>query len=471
MPGVFWLVAALTAVRLGVAAIVPLAPDETYYWVWSRALAPGYLDHPPMVALWIRAGTWVLGHNALGVRLLGPFSTALASWLLFDAGRRLFPGTRAGSSAVLLLNASLLLGVGSVIMTPDTPLLFFWTAALWALARVAAGGGGAWWLAAGAFGGLALDSKYTALLLWVGTGVWVLAVPSMRHWVRRWQPYAAAALGFALFCPVLWWNAEHGWAGVLKQGGRVADWQPSRAAGFLAELVGSQLGLVTPVVLGLCMVGLGASVRRWRDPAWGLLAALSLPGVAVFVQHAVGDRVQGNWPAVIYPALVVAAGAACVSRRWVAAAVWVGLVMTSVAYLQATVRLVPLPVRLDPVAIRLAGWDALAGRVQAWAVDRGAAFIAADGYALGSELAWHAGGVPVVGVDDRWRLTALPIEPLEGRTGLLVRDARRTDLPAPAAWGSAEMVGVVVRPGTGEAGFAVFRVVPPAGAGAVLLPR
>ena len=43
--------ALLTLARLVVAAIVPLAPDETYYWVWSRHLQGGYLDHPPMVAL------------------------------------------------------------------------------------------------------------------------------------------------------------------------------------------------------------------------------------------------------------------------------------------------------------------------------------------------------------------------------------------------------------------------------------
>jgi hypothetical protein len=53
--------AALTVVRLWVAAVTPLAPDEAYYWVWSRALAAGYLDHPPMVALWIRIGTVFAG--------------------------------------------------------------------------------------------------------------------------------------------------------------------------------------------------------------------------------------------------------------------------------------------------------------------------------------------------------------------------------------------------------------------------
>ena len=48
-----WLaaLAALTALRLVVAGLTPLAPDEAYYWVWSRNLQGGYLDHPPMVAL------------------------------------------------------------------------------------------------------------------------------------------------------------------------------------------------------------------------------------------------------------------------------------------------------------------------------------------------------------------------------------------------------------------------------------
>src|ERR1700691_3767427 len=166
-----WAVAglvALTIIRLLVAFAAPLAPDEAYYWVWSRALAAGYLDHPPMVALWIRAGTALAGPNEIGVRLLGPFSAAAGSLLLYDAAERLFPGRRAGLTAAALLNATLALGAGAVIMTPDTPLLLFWTAALWAGARLACGGAAAWWLAAGLFAGLALDSKYTAAFLPLG---------------------------------------------------------------------------------------------------------------------------------------------------------------------------------------------------------------------------------------------------------------------------------------------------------------
>ncbi len=350
----------LTLVRLAVAAWMPLAPDEAYYWVWSHALAPGYLDHPPMVALWIKAGTLLAGQTALGVRLLGPLAAAVASWLLFDAARLLFPGSRAGVWAVVLLNASLLLGVGSIIMTPDSPLLFFWTAALWAMARLIAGGSGGWWLAAGVSAGLALDSKYTALFLWIGIGGWSLVVPSGRAWLRRWQPWAACLIGLLLFSPVAAWNAAHDWAGFVKQGGRVDDWQPMRALGFLGELIGGQIGLATPLVWALCMAGLAAAVRhawRGRDPAWSLLAALSLPPVLVFLQHATGGRVQGNWPAIIYPALAIAAAALRVPARRLGGAAALGFAMTALAYLQAATGVVPLPPRTRPCGHPVRGME------------------------------------------------------------------------------------------------------------------
>jgi 4-amino-4-deoxy-L-arabinose transferase-like glycosyltransferase len=465
--------AAVTLVRLVVAASVPLAPDETYYWIWSHALAGGYPDHPPMVALWIKAGTLLLGQTALGVRLLGPLAAALASWMLFDAARVLFPGTQAGVVAVLLLNASLLLGVGTVIMTPDSPLLFFWTAALWAMARVAAGGSGMWWLAAGIAGGLALDSKYTALFLWVGVGLWVLLVPAVQGWLRRWQPWAACIIGLALFGPVVCWNATHGWASFARQGGRVDDWHPARAIGFLGELVGGQIGLATPVVWALCMVGLVAATRRaWRgrDPCWSLLVALSLPPVVVFVQHAFGDRVQGNWPAIIYPALVIAAGGMALPLRWWVSASALGFAISAVVYVQAATGLIPLPPRLNPIAIRLAGWDGLAAQVEAARVAAGADFVVADGYAVASELAWWLPlAVRVAGIDPRWRLLDLPRASAMGSAGLLVTDMGH--IPDTRMWSRIKPVGTANRTGSAMRGFAVYVVVPRPDTEAIALPR
>ena len=249
---------AVAGLRLLVAARAPLSADEAYYWVWSRALAAGYLDHPPMVALWIRAGTAVAGDTALGVRLLGPVSALLGSLLLLRAAEDLWPSRRAGPVAVLLLNATLALNVGSVVMTPDTPLLFFWTATLACLARLVRSGRPGWWLATGLCAGLALDSKYTAGLLGLAVLAWLAAVPDARAWLRHWQLWAGGALALASFAPVLAWNAAHGWASLAKQAGRAGDWQPVRALGYLAELAGGQVGLATPGIAWVFGAGMAA---------------------------------------------------------------------------------------------------------------------------------------------------------------------------------------------------------------------
>ena len=272
----------------------------------------------------------------------------------------------------------------------------------------------------------------------------------------------ADAIGLALFAPVLVWNAEHGWAGLAKQGGRIDDWRPARAASFLAELVGGQIGLATPLVWVLCMIGLVVAVRRTResrDPAWSLLAALSLPPVLVFVQHAIGDRVQGNWPAIIYPALAVAAGGLAIPGRWWVGASALGFAITGLAYVQATTGLLPLPPNVDPIALRLVGWDGLARQVGSAPEANRAAFVAADGYGLASELAWWLPpGTKVVGTDERWTLTTLSQAAITGKSGMLVRDARRADPPDPAMWANVREIGGVSRPGAPGPGFTVYGV-------------
>src|SRR5947209_14707861 len=76
-----------------------LVPDEAFYWVLSRHLAGGYLDHPPMVAYLIRAGTFLAGFNELGVRLFGTLLAFGALLVLVRMTRATIAGERG---AVLL---------------------------------------------------------------------------------------------------------------------------------------------------------------------------------------------------------------------------------------------------------------------------------------------------------------------------------------------------------------------------------
>ncbi len=451
----------LTAVRLAVAGSTPLAPDEAYYWVWSKALAFGYPDHPPMVALWIRVGTALLGDTELGVRLLGPLATAVGTVLLWRAAEDLLPGRRAGLPAAVLVNATLLFGVGSVTMTPDTPLLFFWTVSLFGLGRLLATGRAGWWGLAGAAAGLAMASKYTAVLLAPAVLVWLLAVPSLRPWLRRPAPWLGGLAALAVFAPVLEWNATHDWVSFARQGGRVGDWQPSRALQFLGELLGGQIGLATPLLAVMFGAGFVAALRRARkrDPGWTLLAALLTVPSLVFLEHALGDRVQANWPSLLYPqAAIAAAGLAGGWRRLRAPAAGLGFLLTGLVWTQAIWAPVRLPVAWDITLLRLAGWDSMAWDIAVTARAEGADYVVADNYGQAAELAWHLPpGIAVLARDARWRWFDLPdaMGFVAGRTGLMARSDRLTDQPPMADFEHLEWIGVVDR---GRGGMVAERV-------------
>ena len=409
-----------------------------------------------MVALWIAAGTALAGDGPLGVRLLGPLAVALGSLMLVQAARDLLPGDemecrRAGLVAAALMNATLFVGIGSVTMTPDTPLLFFWMASLWALARLQATGRGGWWLVAGLAAGGAGASKYSAGLMLPGLLLWLLAFPAHRAWLRRWQPWVAAILALALIAPVLAWNAEHDWVSLIKQASRGGNATLARMAQFQGELIIGQLGLATPIIAVLAVAGVVASLRRGsRDqPGWVLIAGLSAMPAVVFVLQAFGARVQANWPGIIYPAAcIAAAGLGAQWRRFVPAGVALGLVATALVWIQASLSPLALPMRLDPTLLRLGGWQALADKVAATARQEGARFVASDNYGHASLLArLMPPDIVVVGLEDRWALFRLqdarPL--LDGRPGLLLRSARRDDRPDLRDWTELAQAGTLDR--------------------------
>jgi hypothetical protein len=113
--------AAWFAINLIHAAYMPVDADEAYYWFYSLKMDWGYFDHPPMAAIFIKAGE-LLGHGPFFTRLifvvLGA-ATVILTYNLIPAGikdLRLF--------GILFFSVSLF-HIYSFVATPDSPLLFF----------------------------------------------------------------------------------------------------------------------------------------------------------------------------------------------------------------------------------------------------------------------------------------------------------------------------------------------------------
>jgi 4-amino-4-deoxy-L-arabinose transferase-like glycosyltransferase len=309
-------VSALVVLRLAVAAWTPLTFDEAYYWMWSKNLAGGYYDHPPMVALVIRLGTMIAGDTELGVRLVSILLALPMSWAVYHAAGILFGGRRVAATAAILLNVTLMAAVGTMIITPDAPVLVAASFVLFALAKVLETGRGAWWLAVGVAAGTALLSKYTALFFGPAILIWLAAVPKLRRWFLSPWLYLGGLVALALFFPVIRWNADHHWVSFIKQMGRarIEDFKPA----FIAELIPTQIAFATPLVFILGAMGLYALIRH-RVGAMGarvLISTMFWIIVGYFVWHSLHARVEANWFAPVYPAFAVAAAVAAVLIQW-----------------------------------------------------------------------------------------------------------------------------------------------------------
>jgi len=393
-------VLALVTLRLVAAAFTPITFDEAYYWMWSKHLAGGYYDHPPMVALVIRLGTLIAGDTELGVRLVSILLALPMSWAIYEATSVLFGGRRVAATATILFNVTLMVAVGTMIVTPDAPLMVASSFVLLSLAKVLQSGRGAWWLAVGAAAGCALLSKYTALFFGPAILIWLIVVPKLRHWLISPWLYLGGLVAIAMFAPVVWWNADHHWVSFLKQMGRarMADFRPV----YIAELIPTQFLFATPAVWMLGAMGLYALYQRRA----GALAVRVLVNtmfwtiVAYFVWHALHARVEANWFAPVYPAFAVAAAVAAhlvdwapreqrvvdFCRRWAAPA---GIAMFVLLVVQANTGLLSGYHRDATVRSVGVGWRETASEIEKVRARVNASCVLAPDYGTVGWLAFH----------------------------------------------------------------------------------
>ena len=411
----------LTVLRLITASVTGLVPDETYYWLWAQHPAAGYYDHPPMVAWWITASTAIFGHSPFAVRLPFILSFLALCWLMFDAARALFDDVVARRT-LLWLNACLLLSIGSVIATPDPPSVLMWGMGLWALARLIASGQGWWWLVFGAAAGLGVEAKYTNLFLGLGVAVWMAISRDARRWLLTPWPYAGTIVAFAGMAPNFLWNLTHDFATLQKQFGRMEAGQFTLK--YLFEFLLSQPLLLNPLICAFAAAGAAAWWRERSDTRLALLVALPLPLIVYMLLHVFHDRIQGNWPAPIFPGLVLLA--ACAAQpSWPRVRAWTAPVGIATSVIALMVLSLSSVIKLPGAAGLSQGWDKVAAVVRQHHKQPGMAFVATTDYNTQGQLSFQLRDLTVIGMVERKRYTWL-IPNAEGHTGLIVVQARRS---------------------------------------------
>ena len=360
----FLVLTTATLFRLAIAGRFGLGADEAHYVMYSRHLAWGYFDHPPMVAF-LAALTNAFGKSIFFSRLGPIICSALSLIILRYLSFALYRDERISFWAIVFLHLMPYQHLLMVALLPDSTLNVFWCTTLltaWNAIRK-----GRWreWILAGILFGGALLSKYHAVLLPLCLFCYLMTSPQHRYWLGKIQPYVASLIGLMVFLPNIIWNVRHDWISYSYQlahgggtnfkiekifkvfGGQLGVWSPI----IFCLLIASYIYLLRkkpindadrfviwtsmPVFIFFCSIGIfGKILPHWTSVGWwtGSLAVVVVAFEKIFRK----DKGELRW------------------RRWSVAAAVVGFIMTAVMYTSLFVPVVsPIYSKASTISIRL----------------------------------------------------------------------------------------------------------------------
>ena len=318
---IVWGITLLLLLRLVSAATMNLSPQETYYWNYSIHPDLSYLDHPPMVAWVIRAGTLLLGKSEIGVRIGGLALVVVSTWLIYALGRLWF-SRRAGLWAALLFQVIPAYFIYGLIITPDAPLICFWLVTLYMISIAVLKERPFAWYCAGAALGFAMLSKYTALFLVPSALLFLIADRPQRKWLLRKEPYLAFFLSLVIFSPVILWNYQHQWVSFAFQFSRRLLAEGYKGGAFDRELLISharhpfleslsiQVGAFFVTYLTILLLSFVVALyftKKDQGLRWKFCLFFSSPFLVFFSLYSIGSKVNANWPLPAYLTLLIAA--------------------------------------------------------------------------------------------------------------------------------------------------------------------
>ncbi len=361
----------ITAVKLVIAARLPLFVDEAFYWQEGQHLAMAYSDLPGLTAWLTRLGVELGGAHVLAVRL--PFLAigAALPWMVSRIATRWFgavAGWQAGSLTLLMpLSATL-----GMLAVPDVPMALAAVLCLDAGARLlrAVDAAAAMKLALGLMIGALSHYRFIGV---IGVGlIALLILPQGRRMLRDPRVWVALAMGVLAWLPLVAWNADNHDAGLKFQ---MVDRHPWNFQWSGLWFLVIQPVLVTPILcVAMWKVALagtrsgGGARAQWRY--FGLVGAVST--VAIFVLGFFTDveRISFHWPLPGYLALLVAVPVVLNGwPRWLRRTGWwlagAGLTLAFGYYLMASTPALREQLAGDKYYPRnFAGWRPLADEVR-----------------------------------------------------------------------------------------------------------
>lgn len=211
-----------------------LFDDEAYYWVYSKFLDWGYFDHPPMIALMIKGGSYLFS-GELGVRLVAVFMGTASIYII---ERLTKPEDIKLFYAIVLQLA--ILQIGNIIAVPDIPLLFFTALFFWSYQSFTS--------KTNFFNGLVLAVVIALLLYSKYHGLLIIIATLFSNWrlLQKWTTWLVIVLSVLLFLPHVLWQLNHGLPSLYYH--LFERVSPAYSISFTTDFLAGQLLIAGPLI-------------------------------------------------------------------------------------------------------------------------------------------------------------------------------------------------------------------------------
>lgn len=285
-----------------------LAPDEAYFWDWSRHPALSYYDMGPMVAWVIWFFTHIFPLSDFSVRLGAPVMAAMTAVFIYWLAVEITLSQTLGFIVVVLFNITPIGMAGGIIITYYSPQVFFMSATAYFLWRLVKDDK-AWWLyIIGLSLGLGLLSHHMFVIFTAEVGLFILISQKCRKWFRHKELYIAILIEFLVASPMFIWNLTHNLVMFRHAAGLMAGAHPFTIT--LLNYIGGQAGVYTPLLFLSVIYGVVVSGYygiRLRDDRRLLLFCLSAPIILFIALLSMGGRTEANWPVSGYVTGIISA--------------------------------------------------------------------------------------------------------------------------------------------------------------------
>lgn len=284
-----WYLFLIFLFQIIIASSFELAHDEAYYWLYSKYLDWGYFDHPPLVALIIRAFSF-MPHSELAVRLGFIFIQFLSLFVLIWL-------TRVPAVTILLFFSFPLASFSGLLAIPDMPLLFMTTLYCWQLKKYLKHDSHLNSTMLGIVIALTLYAKYHGILLVLFT---LLAIPKI---FKRKSFYLVTLVSIFTFAPHIFWQVEHDFSTIRYHFFE----RPRSNFNFtrLIEYFGIQIGLAGVLVGPLVWQSI---LKNKTSDAWGrALKFISIGSFVFFFISGFSKKIEANWTIFLVSPLILLA--------------------------------------------------------------------------------------------------------------------------------------------------------------------